>query len=343
LKDNERDGGGKSSSSSVVSFSSTRSQPKTAATDNKDSALESITNGTLQQFVPVDDGRGRLEVKVWRAAVTTVESARALAAMDENRLSVAVRCCDTAFIIGGPVELQEAAALIHEHGQLHLQPLPAAEKAKGGETSGDGDADDDTDYFALGCAERPQDAPECRHPPPAVNCDPADPGAFLGDGKLPMVVRGLQKGWTAGGRWPGAQGLLATAHRHRHVPVELGVWPSWREAVLPLGRFVREYLQQPLPEVPLEARASGAKARDAAISAGYSVGYLAQHALLEQIPALWADVAAPATIAARGMRVAECNVWCGTAHTVTPTHYDDYDNFLCQVGDLDGRWFQVVF
>ena len=61
------------------------------------------------------------------------------------------------------------------------------------------------------------------------------------------------------------------------------------------------------------------------------MAYLAQHCLFEQFAALRAAVDVPPLLGELGMPVQEQNVWWGSAGTVTPLHYDGYDNFLCQI------------
>merc|ERR1712013_323056 len=56
------------------------------------------------------------------------------------------------------------------------------------------------------------------------------------------------------------------------------------------------------------------------------VGYLAQHQLMEQVPALMEDV--------------DVNVWIGPRGTVSPPHTDPKHNILCQVA---GTKFVALF
>jgi len=61
------------------------------------------------------------------------------------------------------------------------------------------------------------------------------------------------------------------------------------------------------------------------------VGYLAQHALIEQLPSLRNDFVPPQYCALGPSGVANTNAWLGTSGTVTSLHFDSYDNFLTQV------------
>lgn len=57
--------------------------------------------------------------------------------------------------------------------------------------------------------------------------------------------------------------------------------------------------------------------------------YLAQHPLFEQLPALCDDFEPP-LLCALG-RLQHVNAWLGSAGTITPLHFDSYDNVLAQV------------
>ncbi|KAF5840817.1 Clavaminate synthase-like protein [Dunaliella salina] len=64
-------------------------------------------------------------------------------------------------------------------------------------------------------------------------------------------------------------------------------------------------------------------------------GYLAQHPLFDQVPALAADVQTPEYCALsedeEGGGLQAVNAWFGPAGTVTPLHTDPYHNLLAQV------------
>jgi hypothetical protein len=61
------------------------------------------------------------------------------------------------------------------------------------------------------------------------------------------------------------------------------------------------------------------------------VGYLAQHSLLDQIPALAADICTPDYCALGEGKLQAVNAWLGPAGTVTPLHHDPHHNLLAQV------------
>jgi len=130
----------------------------------------------------------------------------------------------------------------------------------------------------------------------------------------PCVLTGVLDSWPALQRWRDARYLLRLAGE-RTVPVEMGehyLHAGWRQELMPLGRFLQEHI--------LGKARSGEAER----------GYLAQHPLFSQIPALRADIATPDYCSLLGGSV-ELNAWLGPAGTVTPLHHDPLPNLLCQV------------
>ena len=59
------------------------------------------------------------------------------------------------------------------------------------------------------------------------------------------------------------------------------------------------------------------------------VSYLAQHQLFEQIPQLALDFEIPKWCNAGHFE--RCNIWLGTSGTITPCHFDSYDNIFGQI------------
>ena len=117
---------------------------------------------------------------------------------------------------------------------------------------------------------------------------------------------------------------------------------AWREKLMPLADFVDTFLMASEPGTEGHAAAgeataetAGEAAEDAqarhphAVSSARAVvGYLAQHNLFEQIPRLRRDFAIPALLAGG---VQHMHAWLGPEGTVTPLHFDSYDNVLVQV------------
>ncbi|WPG99947.1 Hypothetical protein R9X50_00277000 [Acrodontium crateriforme] len=148
----------------------------------------------------------------------------------------------------------------------------------------------------------------------------------------PLIIPDTFTHWPALERWQDPTYLLShTLGGRRLVPVEIGksyTDEDWSQRVMQMREFMQTYL---LPSHPAE------------------IGYLAQHDLFAQIPALRNDIAIPdycftlppaADCAVRktaGLKdVAQLeepmlNAWLGPGGTKTPLHTDPYHNVLCQV------------
>lgn len=121
------------------------------------------------------------------------------------------------------------------------------------------------------------------------------------------------KGWKALQSWLSMQ-WWSQNHGHRTVPVELGTdsTHTWRETTMLLHSFMTDFMQPSVESQP-----------DA------QVAYIAQHPLFDQMPSLLSDFDQPDLMCGRATQM---NAWIGTKGTVTPLHFDSYDNFLAQVG-----------
>eukprot|EP00435_Cladocopium_sp_Y103_P051611 s963_g16.t1 len=123
--------------------------------------------------------------------------------------------------------------------------------------------------------------------------------------------------WPAARRWRSLRYLDEVAG-HRLVPTELGKEvgaAAWKEELMPFGRFLKELVA---PSCSGHGAAS-------------TTAYLAQHELFEQCPVLRADVPVPSEWHEVLGPPSRCNAWIGTNSTLTPCHWDSYDNFLSQV------------
>ena len=157
-------------------------------------------------------------------------------------------------------------------------------------------------------------------------------------------------------------------HGARLVPCELGseAGGTWREATMSLRQFMVMHMapslqaclrqqgrRQSSTGIPQQAvlgksseRGPVADGSDAAqerhaaqcssqqhgatggsAAAHPDTGYIAQHPLFDQLPSLLRDFAPPAFSPQPEL----INAWIGTADTITPLHFDSYDNLLCQV------------
>ncbi|TMW60294.1 hypothetical protein Poli38472_000336 [Pythium oligandrum] len=145
----------------------------------------------------------------------------------------------------------------------------------------------------------------------------------------PVIITGAMENWPAMGRadptraWRNLDYLRRIAG-FRTVPVEIGssyVEDDWGQQLMTLNEFIDKYL--------LEQGQDESTKR---------LGYLAQHHLFDQIPALGRDIITPdyCTIQ-RSLDDEESdediavNAWFGPKGTVSPLHFDPKDNLLCQV------------
>ncbi|KAK1771372.1 Clavaminate synthase-like protein [Phialemonium atrogriseum] len=160
---------------------------------------------------------------------------------------------------------------------------------------------------------------------------PADPAR----GPEPLVIPGLADDWPATTTRPWAKPgylLSRTLGGRRLVPVEVGrsyVDEAWAQKLVTVRDFLRDHIG------PSSAGASTTT----------TTAYLAQHALLAQLPALRADITVPDLCYtappqpqshAAGEAVPELdepllNAWFGPPGTITPLHTDPYHNLLVQV------------
>lgn len=221
--------------------------------------------------------------------------------------------------------------------------------------------------------------------------------------------------WPACSKWA-SLAWWARTHGHRSVPVELGVSGTsrWREAVLPLGRFVTEHLTHPAQEwrpppgsrpecashalpprggvgdappavqplhdvksgMPCGGRdtcsdwsstgpcargsygsrdetgmrsddgqqglpSSSAVGGNSRGGSGGSreVAYLAQHPLLEQLPALLADIRVPSYCGPAGARIT--NVWIGNGESqrsIRPTFSGNSFTAVIEYAGMFSTW-----
>jgi len=140
---------------------------------------------------------------------------------------------------------------------------------------------------------------------------------FLTKCKLPLtatLLKDCMTDWpcmSSSSRW--SCDRLVQLAGPRTVPVELGrkyTDNSWTQQLLTVEQFVSSYMTGNSKEV----------------------GYLAQHQLLEQVPALGRDINTPDyCYTGEDEREPDINVWIGPGGTVSPAHTDKKHNLLCQV------------
>jgi len=146
----------------------------------------------------------------------------------------------------------------------------------------------------------------------------------------PLLLAGVIDSWPAMTTWRDPTHLLRlTLGGRRCFPIEIGetyTHADWRQEIMPFRAFMKDYLLPPRPQ---------------------EIGYLGQHNLFHQIPALLREIrtpdycfSAPPEITPNS-RLAlppvppvdepQRNVWLGPKGTRTPLHTDPYHNIFCQV------------
>ena len=162
---------------------------------------------------------------------------------------------------------------------------------------------------------------------------PRDPST----GSEPLILTGALDYWPARHErpWKSPSYLLSkTIGGRRLVPIELGrsyVDEGWGQKIITFQQFMDEYILNPT----------------SLCSTG--TGYLAQHDLFAQIPALRNDISIPdycytspplphhsSPLAEKHSTVPKLeepllNAWFGPAGTISPLHTDPYHNILAQV------------
>jgi lysine-specific demethylase 8 len=160
--------------------------------------------------------------------------------------------------------------------------------------------------------------------------DVAEFQAHLDASLTPIIIPGAIDHWPAATKWSDVEYLLeCTLNGRRMVPIEIGssyTDDGWSQKIVSFAEFVEAYLT---PSKPVD------------------VGYLAQHDLFTQIPALQDDILVPDYCYAlppnvkddenggndedRGYAAPLMNAWLGPKGTKTPLHTDPYHNIFCQV------------
>ena len=275
---------------------------------------------------------GKWPHAAWREAyvIAQVVLAGVHSALDGDTHS-ALQCLDRAFILGGATDVyRDCIELLDEppesDGQADLRPPPP-----GAPSEADACGEPGAEHMA---ARR-----QCVGPamPVERQACPTAPEAFRASQRrrVPLVFDDVARGWPAMQRWHNF-GWLRERYGRRLVPVELGSLSGdkragWKESLMSVAEFVDAFLCPPCSSSSSDVapRGEGKVGGGAsASSADCSLGYLAQHNLFEQLPQLRGDFTVPAACAGRLQHV---NAWLGPAGTVTPLHYDSYDNILTQV------------
>eukprot|EP00747_Dinoflagellata_sp_TGD_P078876 gnl/TRDRNA2_/TRDRNA2_160270_c1_seq1.p1 gnl/TRDRNA2_/TRDRNA2_160270_c1~~gnl/TRDRNA2_/TRDRNA2_160270_c1_seq1.p1 ORF type:complete len:328 (-),score=65.01 gnl/TRDRNA2_/TRDRNA2_160270_c1_seq1:60-1013(-) len=133
----------------------------------------------------------------------------------------------------------------------------------------------------------------------------------------PVLVRGACSSWPAVERWADADFWRDTSLGRRFVPVEMDYWFDEGYQMMTIRDFVEHCVTSESRLTPVPGLSGG--------------GYLAQHTLLDQVPSLEADVLTPEIVCCGEAGQLLRQFFFGPKGTVTPVHFDPYENALCQV------------
>ena len=281
--------------------------------------------------------------------------------------TAALRALDVAALLGGPTFRSELDVAIRAAAARNARATAAAREGSTKRHRADTEADADADTseeesgafrWCIGDPD-PGAATATELPPHALGVGITSPGAvpapvarspvrryeeppsletFLLEHfarSSPALLVGGCACWPARTRWRDPEFLRDVAGV-RTVPVEYGpdyLHPEWTQELTTVATLLRR---------DIRPRRTGSAAR--------RIGYLAQHALFDQIPELKSDVRTPdyCALSAREMgsqvegdgvggegyseeRPVATNAWLGPAGTVSPLHRDSHHGLLSQV------------
>ncbi|CAJ1398063.1 unnamed protein product [Effrenium voratum] len=210
----------------------------------------------------------------------------------------ALRLVDLGLILGGPETFVAPGLFQHARSlAFELSESPSAKRPRQGR------------LFEAGTEVLPTLRRRC------AQREEVDLETFLVSHFAPKTPLILRKGcaWPAVRRWSEESFWCGGPLGQRFVPVETDYWMDEGFKIMQLCDFVQH--------------CSEVEGHSSAPSRG---GYLAQHALFDQLPELEADILTP-ELALCGEGSLLRQVFFGPKGTVTPLHFDPYENIFCQV------------
>jgi len=260
-----------------------------------------------------------IAMDLWREAFALCSAMRCAftAAGGKEAASTALHCADLGLIIAGPsaraskllfAAVDRLLAIIREEASTtdaHCQPAGKRPRLH---------QQDIAQHIAMAILT----IPPIRRPIRELR--PLDLEDFLLNflaTQKPVVMRKACAQWPACQKWADAGFWHSSALGPRFVPVELDYWLNEGFELMTVHDFIDHCMAKATSSNPVPGLSGG--------------GYLAQHALLDQIPALEADVITPDYALCGPQGSTNRQIFFGPAGTVTPLHFDPYENIFCQV------------
>ena len=130
--------------------------------------------------------------------------------------------------------------------------------------------------------------------------------------QAPLILQGLISMWPSLSKWKCPQFWQKLAG-HRWFPVEFGSSyqdEKWRQDYVMLNDYLSDFVFNLNPT---------------------NIGYIAQHNWAFQLPVLRDDFSVPDICLLASSGNVLTNFWYGMKDCFSPLHFDEYDNFFCQV------------
>lgn len=139
---------------------------------------------------------------------------------------------------------------------------------------------------------------------------------FLQLRRGPFIATDVSSSWPALKKWKSPK-FWITLVGHRYFPVEVGssyLDPDWTQDFIQLKAYLDKFIFSPAPVK--------------------ETAYIAQHNWIHQVPELLTDFDTPELcdlFLGEALSMPIVHFWFGMAGTLSPLHFDKYDNFFCQI------------
>ena len=264
---------------------------------------------------------------IYREFYALASCASALRLLGLQRDLEALRAADMGILLGSPCvarsKLQDIAQRIHDAQIAGAQVVGAVGAVSQHNTDDDGEGN-----RLIGKRQRLREPPApTRLPPHSLSastalrrlhrCSLSDFSSLYFDIGMPVIIGGMMDEWPAMGAWSDL-GQIKRLMGLRTVPVEIG------RTYLDYGAGTRLMTVSAFIDAYILGGGNG--------GGDGETGYLAQHRLLDHIPALMHDIDVPDyTVLGESRDNVSINCWFGPANTISPLHFDTSHNILAQI------------